>query len=81
VSGEEEQRLSRDARNRIEAAEKVVSQIDQQKLAQRQQEMLATIQDFLAKAKDAMAARDEQRAFTLADKALALANDLSGSAR
>lgn len=81
VSGEEEQRLSGDARSRIEAAEKVVGQLDQQKLARRHQEMLATIQDFLAKAKDAMAARDVQRAFTLADKALALANDLSRSAR
>ncbi len=81
VSGEEETRLSREARSRIEATQKVVGQLDQTKLGQGQRETLATIHDFLAKAREAMAARDVQRAFTLADKALALANDLSRSAR
>ncbi|MBI2526604.1 MAG: hypothetical protein HYY95_07855 [Candidatus Rokubacteria bacterium] len=81
MSGEEEIRLSREARSRIEATEKAVSQLDQAKLGQGQRETLDTIQDFLAKAREAMAARDVQRAFTLADKAQALAKDLSRSAR
>jgi ABC-type uncharacterized transport system YnjBCD ATPase subunit len=81
VSGEEESRLSREAASRIDAAEKLVRQLDPGRLSQGQQETLATIRDFLAKARDAMTARDVQRAFTLADKALALANDLSRSAR
>ncbi len=81
VSGEEESRLSREATTRIQATEKAVGQLDPKRLNQAQQETLATIQDFLAKAREAMTARDMQRAFTLADKALALANDLSRSGR
>jgi len=74
-------RLTREARGRIEDTEKVVSRIDPGRLARAQQETLATIEDFLAKARAALTARDVQRALTLADKALALAHDLSRSLR
>jgi hypothetical protein len=77
----EESRLTREAQTRIEGAERVVRQIDQARLAPAQQEIYATIQSFLAKAREAMSARDYPRALTLADKARILADDLSRAPR
>jgi len=74
---EDEQRMRRDAQNRIEGTERLVRQIDQKKLVGEQQQNLLTIQSFLTKAKEALSARDLQRAFTLADKAYLLADELS----
>ncbi len=69
--------MRRDAQNRIEGTERLVRQIDQKKLVGEQQQNLLTIQSFLTKAKEALSARDLQRAFTLADKAYLLADELS----
>ena len=74
---EDEQRMRREAQKRIDGTERLVRQIDQKKLVGQQQQNFETIQSFLAKAKDALSARDLQRAFTLADKAYLLADDLS----
>jgi hypothetical protein len=78
---EDEQRIQRQAQSRIDATERLVRQIEQKKLAGDQQENFLTIQSFLAKAKEALSARDVQRAFTLADKAHLLAEELSRTAR
>jgi hypothetical protein len=75
---EDEQRMGREAQTRIEGAERLLHEIDPKKVAGRQQEQdLLTIQSFLSKAKEALSARDAQRAFTLADKAFVLADELS----
>ncbi len=77
VGQEEEERLGRAASARIEGAERIVKQIDQARLAGNQQEMLSTVQSFLAKAKEAISAKDFQRAYNLADKAQLLAEELA----
>ena len=70
--------MRRDTQTRIDGAERLLHGIDPAKLAEEQAEQnLLTIQSFLSKAKDALSARDVQRAFTLADKALLLADELS----
>ena len=74
---EDEQRMRREAERRIAGTERLVRQIDQKKLVGQQQQNFETIQSFLAKAKEALSARDLQRAFTLADKAYLLADELS----
>ncbi len=74
---EDEQRMRREAQKRIDGTERLVRQIDQKKLVGQQQQNFETIQSFLAKAKEALSARDLQRAFTLADKAYLLADELS----
>ena len=76
VGGEEEDRLKQEARSRIEGAERIVVQIDQNTLAQEHQGTFLTIQSFLAKAKEALSIKDFLRAFNLADKALILAEEL-----
>jgi hypothetical protein len=81
VGGEEEVRLSREVRTRLEGAEKAVGQIDHKRLGAPQLETYATIQSFLTKAREAMTVRDYQRALTLADKAQTLATDLSRASR
>jgi hypothetical protein len=78
---DDEQRLQRQAQSRIDDAERLVGQIDQKKLGGEQRENFLTIQSFVAKAKEALSARDVQRAYTLADKARLLAEELSRATR
>lgn len=75
----DEPRMRREAQSRIEGTERLARQIDQKKLAGEQQQSFQTIQSFVAKAKEALSTGDLQRAFTLADKAYLLANELSRS--
>lgn len=75
----DEPRMRREAQSRIEGTERLASQIDQKKLAGEQQQSFQTIESFVAKAKEALSSGDLQRAFTLADKAYLLANELSRS--
>jgi hypothetical protein len=77
ASLEEEQRMKTQAERRIEGTEKLVQRIDPSRLAREQQENYLTIQSFLSKAREALSSRDMQRAFTLADKAFLLADELS----
>lgn len=77
ASAEEEQRIKNQAERRIEGTERLVQKIDPSRLAREQQENYLTIQSFLAKAREALSGRDVQRAFTLADKAFLLADELS----
>ena len=81
MTSAEELRLTQQARSRIEGAEKLVGQIELRRLAREEQDTVATIKDFLAKSKEAMATRDVQRAYNLADKAYILAEDLSRTSR
>ncbi|MFN3476667.1 MAG: hypothetical protein ACK4Z6_03820 [Candidatus Methylomirabilales bacterium] len=76
VGREEEDRLKQEAKAKIEGAEHLVKQIDQKKLAKEQEETFLTIQSFLSKAKEALSLKDFLRAFTLADKAQTLADEL-----
>jgi hypothetical protein len=70
--------MRRETLTRIDGAERLIHDMDPKKLAEPEQEQnLLTIQSFLSKAKEALSARDVQRAFTLADKALVLADELS----
>jgi hypothetical protein len=77
LSAADEQRLRADAQQRIDGAEQRLRQIDQAKLASSQQDSLRTVQSFLDKAREALQAQDVQRAFTLADKAYLLADELA----
>ena len=77
VGSEQERQLQRDAQDRIDRTERLLSQVDPKRLAGQQQESYQTIQSFLAKAKEALYARDMQRALTLADKAHVLAGELT----
>jgi len=77
ASAEEEQRIKNQAERRIEGTERLVQKIDPSRLAREQRENYLTIQSFLTKAREALSTRDVQRAFTLADKAYLLADELS----
>ena len=81
ASAEEEQRIKSQAERRIEGTERLVQRIDPSRLAREQQENYLTIQSFLTKAREALSTRDVQRAFTLADKAYLLADELSKAPR
>ena len=77
LSAVDEQRLRADAQQRIDGAQQRLRQIDPAKLASSQQDSLQTVQSFLDKAREALQTQDVQRAFTLADKAYLLADELA----
>ena len=81
LSQPEEERLRRDATTRIDVTEKIVKQVADRRLGADQQETLSTIQSFVDKARQALETQDLQQAFTLADKAEALAQDLLRTTR
>jgi len=81
ASPEAERRLIATAQSRIDGAEHLVRAIETKPMPADQQESFATIQSFLTKAREAMSAKDFQRAFTLADKAHQLAEDLARRVR
>jgi hypothetical protein len=76
--GQEDQ-LREEAKEKVEAADRIVKQIDTQKLHREQEDTYLTIQSFLVKAKEAFSARDFLMAFTLADKAKILGEELLGA--
>ena len=76
VSSEDEKRIQGDAQRRIDRTERLVKQIDQRRLIGDQHQNLLTVQSFLVKAREALSEKDVQRALTLADKALLLAEEL-----
>ena len=81
VGREEENRQKHDAEAKIEGAEKIVNQIDEETLAEEQQEIFLTILSFLSKARDALSIGDFLRAFNLAEKAQILAEALLSTPR
>jgi hypothetical protein len=81
LSAIDEQRLRAESQQRIEGAEQLMRQIDPAKLAPAQQDSMRTVQSFLEKARESVQAQDIQRAYTLADKAYLLADELSRRSR
>ena len=81
ASQEEEDRLKQEAMSRIDGAERIVKQIDQNRLAEDQRGTFLTLQSFLSKAREALSLEDFLRAFNLADKAQILAQELLNSLR
>ena len=79
LSAVDEQKLRADTQQRIDGTEQRLRQIDAAKLASNDLENLQTVQSFLDKAREALQTQDVQRAFTLADKAYLLADDLTRS--
>ena len=77
LSAVDEQKLRADTQQRIEGTSQRLRQIDPAKLPSGEQDSLQTVQSFLEKAREALQAQDFQRAFTLADKAYLLADELS----
>jgi outer membrane biosynthesis protein TonB len=77
LSAVDEQKMRADTQQRIDRAAQRVRQIDAAKLASGEQDSLQTVQSFIDKAREALQAQDIQRAFTLADKAYLLADELS----
>jgi hypothetical protein len=67
----------RGVKTQLNRANEVVAQVDPAKLGSEQQEMLSGLKDFIAKAGEALRARDVPRAQVLADKASRLAEDLA----
>lgn len=72
----QEDHLREEAKDKVEAAERILRQIDKKTLEREQEDTFLTIQSFLVKAKEAFSARDFLMAFTLADKATILGEDL-----
>jgi hypothetical protein len=68
--------LRQEIETRIQRTEGLLSRVDQQRLSKEQRDTLATIQSFVANAKEALSAQDLPRAATLASKAELLAQDL-----
>jgi hypothetical protein len=68
--------LKRESTARIQKTEEIIVRIDEKKLSKEQQDTFSTIQSFLVNAKEALAAKDFLRAFSLADKAQVLTEDL-----
>ena len=77
LSAVDEQKLRADTQQRIDRTTQRLRQIDPTKLASADQDSLQTVQSFLEKAREALQAQDIQRAFTLADKAYLLADELT----
>jgi hypothetical protein len=73
---QDEERISRDVTARLTEARRRLAQVDPARLVGDQREIFASVQDFLTKAEEAMAAKDLPRAQILADKARKLADDL-----
>jgi hypothetical protein len=73
---QDEDRLLREVNEKIQKAEQTVQQVDRNRMVKEQQEMYATIQSFIANAREAASARDFLKANNLAEKAQILAEDL-----
>lgn len=76
LSLEKDDQLREDAKGKVEGAERILKQIDQNRLAKEQQDIFLTVESFLIKAKAALTVKDFLRAFNLADKAQILAEEL-----
>jgi hypothetical protein len=81
VGETEAPRVQQDVQKRIQHTEGLLSRLDPQKLSKEQRDHLATIQNFVAGAREALSAQDLPRAATLASKAELLAEDLVKSFR
>jgi hypothetical protein len=76
IGSDSARRQKQEAEAKIEGAEDMVRHIDRKTLRDEQQEIFATIQSFLSKARKALSIGDSIRAFNLAEKAHILAEEL-----
>jgi hypothetical protein len=81
VGEQDAERLMRESSTSIEETEQLLQQIDPRRLTKNQQDTYTTIQSFLVSARQALVAKDYLRASNLADKAHALAVEMSQSAK
>ena len=81
LSEAEERRLRDAATHQIADAERAIRSVQSDALQPAQRETFGTIQSFLQQARQALTARDYDRAATLARKAEALSQDLPQSPR
>jgi hypothetical protein len=76
LSATEETRLRQLATKHIEDTERIVQQVDRERLTANQKETFSTVQTFLARAREALVANDVEAAYNLADKARVLTDEL-----
>jgi len=77
----DEEGVSREIEKRLARAVKTIGTLDLDRLGDEQRVIKASAQDFIDKAREALASRDLLRARALADKAAALASELAGARR
>ena len=72
-----EEEIARAVNVRLTKVNGIVDRIDPSKLTRDQRELFASLQEFVAKAKEALRTRDLPQAQVLVDKALGLADSLA----
>ena len=77
----DEERITQEVNTRMAYTGRIVGEMDATRLGSDEREIFSSIQDFLAKAREALATKDLPRAQILADKAAKLADDLAASLR
>lgn len=77
MPAEEERRLRDDAHRKIGEADRLLRQLEGRQMKPEHRETFLTARSFLDQARKALAAREYQRAVTLATKARALSDDLA----
>jgi len=76
----DEAELQKQIDGRLARADRIAGRVDPAKLGQDQREMLSSLEEFVAKAKEALARKDLPRADVLSDKAQKLADELESAA-
>jgi len=74
----DEERIAGEVEARLAHTVQTLDSIKREQLGSDRKEILSSIQDFVAKARDALAAKDLLRARALAEKAATLADELAG---
>lgn len=70
-------RLRQETEARIQRTEQLLASLDLQRIGSNDRDTQSTIEDFIDKAKEALASADLLTAASLSEKALVLANDLA----
>ena len=76
-----EDQITQEVSVRVAKIQEIIDRIDAAKLTRDQREILSSIKDFIAKAKEASQAKDMPRAQVLAEKASKLADDLAAAVK
>ena len=76
-----EDQIAQEVTLRLTKTQEIVDRIDANRLNADQREIFSSVQDFLAKARDAFKTKDMSRAQVLAEKASRLADDLAASTK
>jgi len=76
-----EDQIAQEITSRLTKTQEIVDRIDATRLSADQREIFSSVQDFLAKARDAFKTKDMPRAQVLAEKASRLVDDLAASTK